>query len=74
MKSLGFPIANDQIYGGDVKNDGKTKLDPEWFENSYQNKEEGGKKEFLMLWLHAYKYTYGDLTVKTPKPEWTETE
>ena len=26
---------------------------------------------FLMLWLHAYKYTYNDIVVKTKKPEWT---
>jgi len=32
---LGYPIANDAIYGGNVKNDGKMELKPEWFENSY---------------------------------------
>jgi hypothetical protein len=46
-------------------------LKTEWFENSYQNKEEGGKKEFLVLWLHAYKYSYDDIVVKTEPPQWT---
>ena len=67
---MGYPIANDVIYGGDLKNDGKMELKPEWFENSYQNKEEGGKKEFLMLWLHAYQYSYADVTVTSKVPDW----
>lgn len=46
-------------------------FDEKLFENSYQDKEEGGKKLFLMLWLHAYKYSYGDLVVKTKVPLWT---
>lgn len=70
LAKLGFPIANDQTYGGQIKNDGKMQLKPEWFENSYQNKEEGGKKEFLVLWLHAFKYTYDELSVETAIPEW----
>lgn len=45
-------------------------LKPEWFENSYQNKEEGGKKEFLILWLHAYEYAYDDVVVQSKIPEW----
>ena len=53
-----------------MKNDGVIDLKPEWFENSYQNKEEGGKKEFLILWLHAYKYVYEELEVKTKLPLW----
>jgi 23S rRNA-/tRNA-specific pseudouridylate synthase len=70
LKSLGFPIANDQIYGGNIKNDGTLQLKPEWFENSYQNTEEAGKKEFLILWLHAYRYKYEDVLVKTELPDW----
>lgn len=54
-----------------MKNDGVMELKTEWFENSYQNKEEGGKKEFLVLWLHAYKYSYDDIVVKTEPPQWT---
>jgi len=72
LEKLGYPIANDQTYGGKVKNDGKMQMEKAWFDNSYQNKEEGGKKEFLILWLHAYKYTYEDLKVKTDVPEWAK--
>lgn len=45
-------------------------IDPKLFENSYQDKEEGGKKLFLVLWLHAYKYIFKEIKVKTKKPEW----
>ena len=74
LKALGYPIANDQMYGGDIINSG----DPEEFRredfaNSYQNEEATGKKLFVILWLHAFKYTYNDLTVETPKPKWSET-
>lgn len=31
LKSLGFPIANDQIYGGTIKNDGKMEIDETLF-------------------------------------------
>ena len=41
------------------------------FENSYQNKESSGKKMFVKLWLHAYKYSYREITVKNVAPEWT---
>ena len=56
---LGFPIANDQMYGFKdrcILNDGGERLKEELFENSYQNDEEG-KKGFLKIWLHAYRYT-----------------
>ena len=57
------------MYGGNIINTG----DPEEFRredftNSYQNAEAIGKKLFVTLWLHAFKYTYNDLTVETPKP------
>lgn len=58
LAKLGYPIANDLVYGGSIKNDGEMKIEPEWFDNAYGQKEEGGKKEFLVLWLHAYKYKY----------------
>ena len=61
------------MYGGDIINSG----DPEEFRmqdfaNSYQNEEATGKKLFVILWLHAFKYTYNDLTVETAKPSWAE--
>ncbi len=47
-------------------------IDETLFQNSYQDKEEGGKKLFLILWLHAYKYIYKELKVKTPAPKWAD--
>ena len=51
------------------------------FLNSYENKEIDGKKNFMSLWLHAYKYTVpaeihsddkeeGSLVIKSAKPQW----
>ena len=49
------------------------------FKNSYQNDQGDGKKTFLVLWLHAYKYTIPgsitssdseSITVKSPIPAW----
>ena len=53
-----MPIANDQVYGGDILNDGKDK-ESEWkeeFDKSSTNNEGPGaeKRMFLMLWLHAF--------------------
>ena len=58
LKKLGYPIANDQMYGFKdrcILNDGEEPLPEDLFKNSYQNDEEG-KKNFLKLWLHAYRY------------------
>ena len=75
LKSLGYPIANDQAYGGSLLNDG---LDEQFkeddFKNSYQNEEATGKKKFVILWLHAFQYTYKDLTVITDVPKWAKTD
>lgn len=60
LKHLGFPIANDQMYGaGDklILNDGGEPIDEAHFKNSYQNDQQDGKKSFLVLWLHAYTYS-----------------
>lgn len=62
LQSLGFPIANDQMYGGTVLNymekDPKAvALDSKDFANSFQTDEGGtSMKMFVVLWLHAYKY------------------
>ena len=58
LKSLGMPIANDQVYGGDILNDGKGK-EVEWkdeFDKASTNKEGPGAetRTFLMLWLHSF--------------------
>jgi hypothetical protein len=53
------------MYGGKIMNDGKDSFSKVLFENSYQNDEEEGNKMFLILWLHAYRYQYRDLVVKT---------
>ena len=60
-----------------IINDGKKMPPAELFHNSYENKEVDGKKNFMSLWLHAYRYTVpkevtGEeaLKVKTKKPEW----
>ena len=58
-----------------IFNDGSTEYGPENFENSYQNSDgDEGKKSFLMLWLHAYKYSIPNedemIEVKSPKPDW----
>ena len=75
LKDLGHSIVNDKSYGGIIQNSGiKDEFDPEDFKNAYQNDdlEDGeGNKMFLILWLHAYKYTYKEFSVKTKKPEWT---
>ena len=73
LQYLGYPIANDQQYGGTVINENKpTQYDVTDFENSYQNKDSAGKKMFVKLWLHAARYKYRDITVETPPPEWTQ--
>jgi hypothetical protein len=40
-----------------ILNDGGKQFDEKYFANSYQNDQCDGKKSFLILWLHAYKYT-----------------
>jgi hypothetical protein len=69
-----MPIANDQVYGGDILNDGKDK-EIEWkeeFDKSSTNNEGPGaeKRMFMMLWLHAYQYKFKDIQVQTKVPEW----
>ena len=58
-----------------IHNDGGPQLDDSLFKNSYQNDQQDGKKNFLKLWLHAYKYTlpeeYG-LSIENPKPDWAK--
>lgn len=60
-----------------ITNDGKRQPPAEMFKNSYENKEVGGKKDFMSLWLHAYRYTVpkevtgGEgMKVKSKKPDW----
>ena len=61
------------MYGGDIVNSGDpTEFDEEDFKSSYQNEEATGKKLFLILWLHAYQYTYKDLVVETDTPNWAK--
>ena len=80
LKHLGYPIANDQMYGTNaIMNDGLDDFNEDDFKNSYQNDQQDGKKTFLTLWLHAYKYKipkdqgFGDdLKIKSPKPKWSD--
>jgi hypothetical protein len=61
-----MPIANDQVYGGVVLNDGSG-LEEAWgpdFEGCYEN-EEGNGRMFLSLWLHAFRYSFNDIIVET---------
>lgn len=97
LQYLGYPIANDQMYGYErndkgqitgphpiILNDGRKPLDDELFANSYENKDVEGKKQFMSLWLHAYRYIIppeihgGDidepLKVKSRKPDWATPE
>ena len=63
------------MYGGKVINTGDpVQFKKEHFVNSYQNEDVSGKKQFVMLWLHAYKYAYKTLTVETELPEWARLE
>lgn len=63
------------MYGGKIRNEGiEGKYDEEDFRNSYENEEDKGSKMFLMVWLHAYKYIYKDLIVKTKLPDWAVSE
>jgi len=94
LQHLGYPIANDQMYsasksGSNVEetrapilNYGLKPYPSRLFDNAYQNEQQGGKKGFMQLWLHAYRYTIpheiwgekeddkGELKVKTGKPNW----
>ena len=72
LQYLGYPIANDQKYGGDIINSG----DPNQFKradfmNTNLDNDATNQKLFVILWLHAFKYTYKDITVETKAPEWT---
>lgn len=51
-------------------NDGNDTFDHELFDNIYQSDDQKGKKRFLLLWLHAFEYTYKDLTITTESPLW----
>jgi len=43
------------MYGGTIKNEGKVdQFNADDFVNSYQNAEATGKKQFVILWLHAF--------------------
>jgi len=71
-----------------VINEGGKPFDQSLFSNSYQNEEQGGKKDFIKLWLHAYCYTLpagygfedqngtidGQFKVKTELPKWARTD
>ncbi|CDW71183.1 rna pseudouridylate synthase domain-containing protein 2-like [Stylonychia lemnae] len=75
LKALGHPIANDVIYGGKYRNNCiENQFTDEDFEDVYQNKTDEKDYLFLILWLHAYKYTYKDISAKTKKPCWAETD
>ena len=61
------------MYGGDIINSGDpNEFKEEDFMNSYQNEEATGKKLFVIIWLHAFKYTYNDLVVQTDVPNWAK--
>jgi hypothetical protein len=64
------------LYGGKfLNNAGNEPFTEEDFEGYYQNVEiEDGNRMFLILWLHAYKYTIKDMTVKTQLPEWATSD
>ena len=52
------------MYGGNIVNEGDpNKFKADDFKNSYQNEEATGKKQFVILWLHAYRYSYKNLVV-----------
>jgi hypothetical protein len=61
------------VYGGKIVNDGKGR-EGEWkeeFEGCYDEQEGlGGTRLFLMLWLHAHRYTFKHVNVETPLPQW----
>jgi len=74
LMSLGFPIANDMVYGGKVLNDGSGR-EKEWeqiFQDCYQGEDakESARQPFLMLWLHAYRYKFKDIEVLSKVPKW----
>lgn len=61
------------MYGGKIINEGKEdQFNMDDFANAYQNDKETGKRMFIKLWLHAYKYTFKDITIKSPKPKWVK--
>lgn len=68
-----MPLANDLLYGGKyIHNGDKSEFSESLFEGYYENKEGmTGDRMFLMLWLHAYKYTHKDIVVRTKRPEWS---
>lgn len=73
LQFLGHPIANDQSYGGQILNEGEYYIEED-FANSYANLEEGGKRTFIKVWLHSFKYVFGDIKVKTEVPYWAKEE
>ena len=63
------------MYGGNILNTGDPSLfNVDDFVNGYQNKDMVNKKMFVILWLHAQKYDYKSLSVKTALPEWATKE
>lgn len=74
LEAIGHPIANDVAYGGKYRNNGIDELfSLDDFEGLFQNEKLEGKDNlFLILWLHAYKYTYKNITARTKMPVWTE--
>jgi hypothetical protein len=72
-----MPIANDQMYGGLIQNNGSpSEFDSHDFKASYQNDETETevKQMFLILWLHAYKYKLQDIVAETSTPHWAKSD
>ena len=74
LQSLGFPVANDSNYGGELYNDiEEIKHDP-------QTEELGVFKPFpeiyhdicIKFWLHAHEYKYKDLHIVSDLPDWAQ--
>ena len=61
------------MYGGNIVNEGNpNQFKADDFKNSYQNEEATGKKQFVILWLHAFSYSYKNIKVETDIPSWAK--
>ena len=70
LKSLGFPIANDPWYGGEVFNDIKD-INDDIEENDFFDQNE---IKCFRIWLHAWSYKYNNLEFLSEIPEWAKKE
>ena len=76
LRYLGFPIANDPCYGGIIYNDLEEIDSSEYNEFKERFKENNNKLSVsdtfsYKIWLHAWKYKFGEYNFETKRPNWS---